>query len=131
MAVAPSLRVPPPALRQSAGSGAECPGSLEAALVQTLTPILQPLTPPGTLELHKRPESGEGPTKLGVVTVPASVGTSRGDLTTSMDGLAVEVRGSNGAFYKVRWSRAQRLARRLKVDFPNKVCGSCVLLATA
>jgi len=72
-----------------------------------------PLPPPETLESHKRPESGEGPEKLGVVASPDSPGVltatdklSCGELPTSMDGLAVEVRGSNGAFYKVTWSQS-------------------------
>jgi len=72
-----------------------------------------PLLPPETLEIHKRPESADGPAKLGVLTIPDSPGVvapteklNCGDVPTSMDGLAVEVRGSNGAFYKVTWLKS-------------------------
>lgn len=59
-----------------------------------------------TLDTHKLPENGERPVKLGVVPESHPVGApierhSLGDAPTNMDGVSVEVRGSNGAFYKV------------------------------
>lgn len=74
---------------------ANCPNPLLPS-PPSLSPL--PLLPPSeTLEIHKRPESGGGgPAKLGVLPDSHS-----GGAPASMDGLAVEVRGSNGAFYKV------------------------------
>ncbi|MFT7809739.1 Fragile X mental retardation syndrome-related protein 1 [Arapaima gigas] len=88
---------------------------------RSLTPSPLPLSLPSeTLEVHQRPGSGDAPAKLGVLPVldPCGIGAAAdrhggGEGTAAMDGLAVEVRGSNGAFYKRGPDSASSLAALL------------------